>query len=613
MKTLLFDTETDHLIEKATKLHCLVAYNPSTDETFRYNSQNGNLLDGLKLLESADVIVGHNAIGFDIPVLQKLYPSFSPKTVRDTLIYTRFMFADMKERDFHRVNKDSTFPKNMIGSHSLKAWGYRLGIYKGDFKEKNSFENWSPEMEDYCVQDVMVTRRLWQMIQDQRPDPRAVELEHDFATLIYGQEKHGIVLDVKKANALYATLAKKRIDIEQKLQIIFEPKVEIMKKRHYTFFDRVFASKGEATAYAKAWAKEQTMTQKDALALIKDGEPHRREIPFNCGSRDEIAQRFSEKYGWKPKEFTPDGRPKMDESVLSQLDFPEAAPLLEYLTIQKRIGQLAEGKEAWIKLERNGRIHGRVNTNGAVTGRCTHSKPNLAQVPAVRAAYGKECRELFTVPTGYKMVGCDASGLELRCLAHYMARWDSGAYAKELLEGDIHTANQQAAGLPNRDNAKTFIYAFLYGAGDAKIGSIVGKGQDAGRQLRENFLKKTPALKYLKEAVEKASSRGWLIGLDGRQLPVRSQHAALNTLLQSAGALVMKKAASLLWNDYRGVFPWQFVANIHDEWQIEVKQEHAEQIGVASVESIRASGEYFSFRCPLDGEFRIGNNWAETH
>lgn len=611
MSTLLFDTETDHLVEKATKLHCLVAYNPETDELFRFNSQTNNLEEGLKLLESADVIVGHNAIGFDVPVLQKLYPSFTPKTVRDTLIYTRFMFADLKERDFHRVNKDSTFPKNLIGSHSLKAWGFRLGIYKGEFKEKNSFENWSPEMEEYCVQDVMVTRRLWQMIKDQNPADRAVELEHDFATLIYGQEKHGIMFDVKKANALYATLAKKRIDIEQNLQRIFEPRVEIMKKRHYLFFDKVFASKGEATAYAKAWAKDQLMTQKDALALIKEGEPHKKEIPFNCGSRDEIAQRFKAKYGWEPTEFTPDGKPKMDESILSKLDFPEAIPLLEYLTVQKRIGQLAEGKEAWIKLERNGRIHGRVNTNGAVTGRCTHSKPNIAQVPAVRAVYGKECRELFTVPRGYKMVGCDASGLELRCLAHYMAKWDNGAYATELLEGDIHTANQTAAGLPTRDNAKTFIYAFLYGAGDAKIGSIIGKGQDAGRQLRENFLKKTPALKYLKEAVEKASSRGWLVGLDGRQLPIRSQHAALNTLLQSAGALVMKKAATFLLS--HRTTDWAFVANVHDEWQIEAKEDIADYIGHLSVQCIRESGYYFNFRCPLDGEFRIGNNWAETH
>jgi|LakMenEpi12Oct12_1017442.scaffolds.fasta_scaffold00008_15 DNA polymerase I-like protein with 3'-5' exonuclease and polymerase domains len=611
--TLLFDTETDHLLEKATKVHCLVTYNVETGEISRFNSVFKNIEQGLKLLESATQIVGHNSLGFDVPVLQKLYPSFQPKRVLDTLVFTRYIWADLKDRDFQRLSKDAEFPRKLIGSHSLKAWGYRLKVFKGDFKENNTFENWSQEMEDYCVQDVMVTKRLWELIQGKTPDPRSVDLEHQFAELIYKQEKNGFRFDVRKAQELYAELAMKRVEIEQELQRVFEPKIEVMKKRHYLFFDKVFATKGEASAFAKTWAKEQTMTQKDALALIKEGEPFKKEIPFNCGSREEIARRFKEKYGWEAKEFTPDGKPKMDESILSNLDFPEAKPLLEYLTIQKRIGQLAEGKEAWIKLERNGRIHGRVNTNGAVTGRCTHSNPNIAQVPAVRAAYGKECRSLFTVDSGNKLVGCDASGLELRCLAHYMAKWDDGAYAKELLEGDIHTANQTAAGLPTRDDAKTFIYAFLYGAGDVKIGSIIGKGQNEGKVLRENFLRKTPALRYLKEAVEKASSRGYLVGLDGRHLVVRSQHAALNTLLQSAGALVMKKAACFLWEAYRGVFPWKFVANIHDEWQIEVEEASAETIGKASVQAIRDSGDYFNFRCPLDGEFRIGNNWAETH
>jgi DNA polymerase I-like protein with 3'-5' exonuclease and polymerase domains len=282
--------------------------------------------------------------------------------------------------------------------------------------------------------------------------------------------------------------------------------------------------------------------------------------------------------------------------------------------IQKRLGQLAEGKEAWVKLEKNGRIHGRVNTNGAVTGRCTHSNPNMAQVPAVRAPYGKECRELFTVAKGYKMVGADASGLELRCLAHFMGKWDEGAYAKELLEGDIHTANQKAAGLETRDQAKTFIYAFLYGAGDAKIGTVVGKGQEEGAKLRANFLKKTPALKYLKDAVEKAAKRGYLLGLDGRKLWIRSEHAALNTLLQSAGALVMKKACCILDKMIKeSGFDAKFALNVHDEWQIEVKEEVAELVGNLAVQAIRDAGDFFNFRCPLDGEFRVGNNWAETH
>src|SRR5690606_27698447 len=235
---------------------------------------------------------------------------------------------------------------------------------------------------------------------------------------------------------------------------------------------------------------------------------------------------------------------------------PPETYTLSLTTLFRSISQLAEGDQAWLKVERNGKIHGSVNPNGAVTGRATHAYPNVAQVPAVRkgkkdgetvilyggeGGYGWECRELFTVPDGWSLVGSDASGLELRCLAHFMARYDGGKYGKVLLEGDIRSENQKAAGLHTRDNAKTFIYAFLYGAGDAKIGKIVKKGPADGKRLKAKFLAKTPALKRLIEAVRNAAKRGYLIGLDGRQLHVRSAHAALNTLLQSAGALVCKK------------------------------------------------------------------------
>ena len=188
---------------------------------------------------------------------------------------------------------------------------------------------------------------------------------------------------------------------------------------------------------------------------------------------------------------------KVDEAVLKGIDHPIAADLLSFLLVQKRLGQLAEGQQAWLKLQKNGVIHGRVNTNGAVTGRCTHSTPNVAQVPSVRADYGKECRELFTVRKGYKLVGCDASGLELRMLAHYMAFYDRGEYAKIVTEGDVHTVNQKAAGLETRDQAKTMIYALLYGAGDHKMGEIIGGGAREGQQLKRKFFSSLPALARL--------------------------------------------------------------------------------------------------------------------
>lgn len=614
MSKIIFDLESDGLIEETTKIHCICTYDLTTGEARTWSSQKENDIEnGVAYLSNAVELIGHNILGFDLIVLRKLFPSFNtPSKITDTLILSRLVYPDMKERDFQRLKTD--FPKKLIGRHSLESWGYRLGFLKGDFKKNNDFKTWSREMESYCENDVVVTRKLYDMFVREKYSPDALDLEQEFALIISKQEKNGVLFDVEKARTLYATLAKRRVELEQELQRVFEPEKVEMKSTSYCYRESVYGSKKDAAEAARNYAKYYKTKIKDELSLITNGLPKTKEIPFNCGSRDQIANRFIKKYSWKPVDFTPDGKPKIDEAVLKAMPYAEAAPLCEYLMIQKRLGQLAEGKEAWVKLEKAGRIHGRVNTNGAVTGRCTHSNPNMAQVPAVRAPYGKECRELFIVPKGYKMVGADASGLELRCLAHFMGKWDEGAYAKELLEGDIHTANQKAAGLETRDQAKTFIYAFLYGAGDAKIGTIVGKGQEEGAKLRANFLKKTPALKYLKDAVEKAAKRGYLLGLDGRKLWIRSEHAALNTLLQSAGALVMKKACCIL--DYRIRYhslDAKFVLNVHDEWQIEVKEDKADDVGQLAVQAIRDAGDFFKFRCPLDGEFRIGNNWAETH
>jgi len=323
--------------------------------------------------------------------------------------------------------------------------------------------------------------------------------------------------------------------------------------------------------------------------------------------------------GWKPELMTEQGKPKVDEAVLKTLDYPEAALLNEYLLINKRIGQLATGANGWLKMVKDGKIHGRVNTNGAATGRCTHSKPNVAQTPSIGAAYGKECRELFHAPEGYSLVGADLSGLELRCLAHFMSKYDDGSYADVVVNGDIHTLNQKAAGLPTRNNAKTFIYGFLYGAGPAKIGSIVNGSEKEGRKLIAKFMKATPAIKLLRAAVAEAvEKQGYLAGLDGRQLPIRSGHAALNTLLQSAGAVLSKKASVILYenltlNDLKWGEDWAQVAHVHDEVQLIARKEIADYVGQQAVKSFQLAGEYYDFRCPITGEYKVGNNWADTH
>jgi DNA polymerase I-like protein with 3'-5' exonuclease and polymerase domains len=343
-------------------------------------------------------------------------------------------------------------------------------------------------------------------------------------------------------------------------------------------------------------------------------------IPFNPASRQQIADRLQQK-GWKPEEFTPSGEPKVDEKILAGIDMPEAQLLTEYLMLNKRLGQLGNGKQAWLKLEKDGVIHGRVNHMGAVTSRCTHSDPNVAQVPSTGAAFGKECRELFHAPEGYSLLGADASGLELRCLAHYMNRYDGGAYGKEILSGDIHTANQNAAGLETRPQAKTFIYGFLYGAGNEKIGQIIGKGAKEGGQIKKRFLAKTPALKKLTEALnqrlEQQQGEKFINGLDGRRIPIRHPHAALNTLLQSAGAIVCKKWYATIDNMIRheGYTNEEvsIVAFVHDEVQILVKKGLEDEIGAITKKAIKETELHYNFKCPLDSEFQVGTSWAETH
>lgn len=218
---------------------------------------------------------------------------------------------------------------------------------------------------------------------------------------------------------------------------------------------------------------------------------------------------------------------------------------------------------------------------------------------------------MWTVPEGKKLVGIDASGLELRMLAHYM---DDEDYTNEIINGDIHTANQNLAGLESRSQAKTFIYALLYGAGDEKLGSVAGGGRSVGARLRQSFFDNLPSFKTLKNRVGRAAEEGYIKGIDGRKLFVRSQHAALNTLLQSAGAIVMKKALVILNEKIKEKgLDAHFVANVHDEWQIETEEMSADTVGNLGVGAIREAGIHFNLNCPLDGEYNVGNNWSETH
>lgn len=581
---LVFDIETDGLLEQVTKVHCIVAYDLDTETMYPEAT--------LAMLEEADELIGHNIITYDIPALQKIYPGFKPKgKITDTLVLSRLLFPDIRDRDFANIKRDPEYPKNLIGSHGLRAWGYRLKELKEEYD--GGWGIWTPEMQSYCEQDVRLNVKLYEKLMSKDPSPDSVELEHSVAQIIWRQEQYGLAFDTAAARVLCGALVARRSDIECYLRDRFPPWVEREK-----FIPK---KNNKVRGYVKGvpFFKEKT-------------------VEFNPNSRDHIAHQLTERYGWKPEEFTPEGKPKIDETVLASLTYPEAPYLAEHFMLVKRLGQLGEGKQAWISSERDGRIHGRINTNGAVTGRMTHMSPNMAQVPSVRAPYGKECRSLFVSGPGKLLVGCDADALELRCLAGYMALYDGGAYIDTVLRGDksagtdMHSINARTLGC-DRDTAKTWFYAFIYGAGNHKLGTILGKGVQAGSKSRKRFLQSLPALERLVTAVQaRVSGRGFLLGLDGRKLSVRSEHAALNTLLQSAGAILMKRALVIGAPSVYEV-GGEFVANVHDEVQCEVPEEHADYVGTKLVEAIRSAGEHYGFRCPLDAQYSVGRNWADTH
>lgn len=656
---IIFDSETNGLMAEVDRVHLLVLLDSDTKQrwVFRQNSVENSIEFGLRYLQECAAkgmkLVGHNAIKYDIPVLKKIYPWFSvpEESVIDTLTYTRLLWPDLKVRDKLLV-KRGTLPQRLSRRHSLEAWGFRLGKQKGEYdgdtriediatRKAGKWDSWNPDMETYGIQDVDVTDSLSSVCLKHHHSDVALDIELSTSWIIARQERYGFLFNVKKGAALYSTLVKRRLELEDQLRAVFLP---------------FYVSDGVKTSAA-------TMRRQcEELGLDSKGKKFKvieftqgvtytkvKRVEFNPSSRDHVANRLTALYGWKPAAFGDDGKPTVDDAVLAEIHIPGAgiALLREYFMVAKRIGQVAEGKEAWLKhVKDDGRIHGAVNSNGAVTGRMTHSKPNVGQAPAVYSPYGKECRDCFEAPTGKVLVGADADALELRVLAGYMAAYDAGAYIETVLRGDkkqgtdMHSVNCRALGgdpkawhfrhldpasnETGRDIAKTWFYAFIYGAGDEKLGVIWSRksGEEArtlGARSRAAFLKNLPALGELVKRVKaKAKSAGVLVGLDKRRLEVRSQHGALNTLLQSAGAILMKKALCILDRDLKdsGLVPginYEFVANVHDEWQIEVDADKGEQVGKLATEAIRKAGEFFQFKCPLAGDYKVGRSWAETH
>ena len=495
-----------------------------------------------------DQFIMHNGVSFDAPILNRLTGSnIKLSQVRDTLI----------ESQLYNPIRD--------GGHSLQAWGERLGYSKGDY---NDFSTFNKEMLEYCQRDTEITRRVAGVLSGEGStfSDRSYELERKVRAIVDQQERNGFAFNIQKATVFLSQLEDEQHRLEKQAQEMFEPtKVELKTKTKY--------------------------------------------IPFNIASRKQIAERLMER-GWEPKKHTEKGNVIVSEDILSKLDMPEAQMFSRYFLLQKRTGLL----KSWIQeCQEDDRVRGRVMTLRTVTGRMAHNSPNMAQVPATYSPYGKECRELWTVsnPDTHVLMGTDASGLELRCLAHYM---EDPKFTREVLTGDVHTANQKMAGLETRDQAKTFIYAFLYGAGPAKIGSVVGAGAKQGNILIQRFLKNMPSLNRLRSSVQEASEKGTIIGLDGRRLQIRAVHSSLNTLIQGAGAIVCKQWLVHMDERIRAKgIDAKLVASVHDEYQFEVSKKDTTIFGQITKDAMKDTEETLDVKCPLDCEYKVGNTWAETH
>lgn len=573
MTKLVFDIEANGLNEvvagkkntylpEATKIWCMSVQDIKTGERLLF--EQDNLADGIQMLRDAELIIGHNIYGFDIPLIERLYGPLNkqPYTeVLDTLILSRMMYGDN--------------PPTRDQSHSLMAWGEYLGEEKIDYQ--GSWDSYSDEMGKYCLQDVKVTDKIWDHFASQSymiQYSRAVRMEHVVADMIKRQVEAGFGFDVEKAEALEMELLIEKSQIEDEMRRIFPDKIIV---RH---------------------SEKTGKRLKDKVEI------------FNPGSRQQIAQRLSEKYGWEPN-TTDKGNPKVDHAVLSELDYPEAKTLCRYFDLVKLMSQVSD----WVgraRTSRDNRIHGYINTLGAVTGRMSSKEPNIQQVHSDPRA-----RALFVPRENWVLVGSDLKGLELRMLAHYLYPFDNGTYAKEVCEGDIHTHNQNAMELDSRNTAKTAIYCFLYGGGDEKFAKTINTSTYKAKQTKNKLLNNIPGLKKLIDNCRfDTIDKGFVMPFNWRPVYVRKEHAALNTLLQSSGAHIAKAWACVADQRLKmeiGQDKFNWVASVHDELQVECHPDVAHKIGKILCESATTAGELLKSNCMIEAEYKIGNNWSETH
>jgi len=591
---LLFDIETNGLPRKGMdRIHCLVVKDLDNGQVLRFNDTgNGrSITEGVNLLAEAKLLVGHNIVYFDLPVIECLYPFFEyTGDLIDTLILSRLFYPDILTRDFRK--RPIGMPAKLFGRHSLESWGYRLGDYKDNFGKTTDWAEWSQEMEDYCEQDVHVSTNLFAVFEPRiQKYGQSIKLEHECGRIMAQQESLGWPFDVAAAERLEGELRGEADKLADAMRATF-PYVA---------------------------GKETTPKRANKVKGYFKDCPFTKLVEFNPTSRDHIAWAFKTWRDWHPEEFTDTGRPKIDESVLLALSTDESRTFARLLELQKAIGQLSEGQNAWLKqVTKEGRIH-HVCQLATNTGRNAHSRPNLGQVSS-----DPRCRALFIPPPGMVQVGADASGLELRMLGHYLAYFDGGRFADIVVNGDIHQINADAVGV-SRKAVKSITYCFIYGGGDEKLGTTTDpllKGDKAkrlGKEIRRKFTEAIPGLDQLLKAVAKKAENDVLKGLDGR--PIRLQgkkHAALNYLLQSAGAIVCK---SWVVETHHAIqeeglqlgIDYQPLGFIHDEQQLAVSPPYVENVEIILTHTMPIVGETLGLKVPLAAEAKHGTSWADCH
>jgi len=627
MKITAVDIETDDL--DAKHIWIIVCQDVKTKAVEIFRKPTSDPAEAMRFkhyCHSYDKFVFHNGIGFDVPVINRLLGhTIEEKDVIDTLIISRLVNFEI------------------MGGHSLDAWGRRLGLHKGDFKDFAG--GLTQEMEDYCVNDVAVTVKLFERFKSVIMDrgwSKALRCEHDIQSVCEQMRRNGFAFDADKAEQMLVEILDRMDQLQDQFQIDFPPVLKEVKRIKY----RVKADGSLYKSVTDA-LESYPQTNKDGDDLVCFDW-----VEFSASSPKQRIERLWEA-GWKPYEKTKGhiaferegGEPEKakhyayygwtcSENNLNTL--PATAPsgakaLAEWLTLDGRRSSLVE----WLGcVASDGRIHGKFNHIGAWTGRLSHAAPNQANIPAaftgqpktaveeVKAKYDGPFRSLWKVEDGNWLVGTDAEGIQLRVLADLM---QSEEYVHAIISGkkedqtDIHNLNRKALGLDHitRDDAKTFIYAFLLGAGNAKVGQILRVSSQQAQQAVLNFMDSISGLKKLKtKIIPQIAERGYFRGYDGRKVVVPSEHKTLAGMLQNGESTIMKHAC-LKWiaDAQKEKINFKLVTWPHDEWQTEVigSKNAAERLGQIQRDAIEWAGRDLGLMCPLAGSTDIGKNWFDTH